>query len=294
MQESPVAEYGESRRPDKGTGPRRADASMSLLNDLMTNTLDEDYASVAEDRGDGAPQSNRAGFVGLVAATLAFGAMLAVSAVQTDRSRPADEEERAQLIERINLQGDANDELRAEADVLERSVAALESEVAEIGGRQEALERSVRRLGVQVGSQAVVGPGMQVIVDDAEDPSAGHQGQVVDADLQLLVNGLWVAGAEAVSINGQRITTRTSIRGAAKAITVNFKSLERPYVVSAIGDPDTLQARFFETAAGQAWFDYQNNFGVKFETQIKERMTVPARGVGRLRYADQSPSKERP
>ena len=67
---------------------------------------------------------------------------------------------------------------------------------------------------------------------------------MLDIDLQILVNGLWESGAEAISINGHRLSNLTAIRGAGDAITVDYRSLTRPYQIEAIGDPRTLPASF--------------------------------------------------
>jgi hypothetical protein len=88
---------------------------------------------------------------------------------------------------------------------------------------------------------------MVIVVDDAQGTNAA---QVTDEDLRQLVNGAWEAGAEGIAINGHRLTTRTAIRSAGSAITVDYRSLLRPYRVEAIGDPKTLPARFANTPGG--------------------------------------------
>jgi uncharacterized protein YlxW (UPF0749 family) len=92
----------------------------------------------------------------------------------------------------------------------------------------------------------------------------------------VLVNGLWESGAEAIAINGNRLGPLSAIRVAGEAITVNYRSLSAPYTVEAIGDPASLQARFIDTAAGQAWLDLQSNYGLRFEPSEREEMTLPA------------------
>ena len=105
---------------------------------------------------------------------------------------------------------------------------------------------------------------MRVVADDAPGADSARN-QVLDTDLQKLVNGLWEAGAEAVAVNGQRLTNLSTIRLAGGAITVNARSLRRPYVVTAIGNQDTLPARFAETSSGQAWLDLQREVGLRLE-----------------------------
>jgi len=109
---------------------------------------------------------------------------------------------------------------------------------------------------------------------------------VLDSDLQKLVNGLWEAGAEAISINGQRLTNLSTIRLAGGAITVNAHSLRRPYVVSAIGNKDTLPARFAETSSGQAWLDLQREVGLQLKITPVSSLRLPA-AEATLRYANQ-------
>ena len=71
----------------------------------------------------------------------------------------------------------------------------------------------------------------------------GPRGRVQDGDLQLVVNALWAAGAEAVSINGQRLGPTTAIRFAGEAVLVDFRPVTSPYEISAIGDPGRAAAR---------------------------------------------------
>jgi uncharacterized protein YlxW (UPF0749 family) len=108
---------------------------------------------------------------------------------------------------------------------------------------------------------------------------------VRDSDLQLLANGLWQAGAEAVSIGGQRLTTLSSIRYAGRAITVDYRSLTPPYVVLAIGDPDTLAARLLQTEAGSTWVSLRENYGIRFDIETSPEVTLPADPHDSLLYA---------
>jgi uncharacterized protein YlxW (UPF0749 family) len=154
-------------------------------------------------------------------------------------------------------------------------VARLENRLLSRSRVGQRLQARKQRLGMLSGALPVTGPGIVITADDAPNAGAQQAGQVLDTDLQKLVNALWVAGAEAVSINGQRVTSRTAIRGAGSAITVNYRSLTRPYVVRAVGNPDTLPARLLETEGGRAWLDLQVNFGIEFDTETRSRIVVP-------------------
>jgi uncharacterized protein YlxW (UPF0749 family) len=263
---------------------RRPDESMSLLNDLLSNPVDRDYADAARRRG-GTREQTLAGMTGLTAVLVVFGLLIVTMVLQTNRGEPAAEEERAQLVARINEETGEVEQLRGTVASLQRSVARLEDSVLSRSAEGQQLQARLERLGMAAGTVPATGPGLVITVDDAPDAEDERTGQVLDTDLQMLVNALWVAGAEAVAVNDQRITSRTAIRGAGSAITVNYRSLTRPYVVRAIGDPDTLPARLLETEGGRAWLDLQVNFGVEFATETRRNITVPGRAPSPIRFA---------
>ena len=109
-------------------------------------------------------------------------------------------------------------------------------------------------------------------------------------DLQKLVNGLWQVGAEAISINGQRLTAVSPIRDAGSAITVNYRSLRRPYTLSVIGDRQSMEARLLDTAGGQAWRTLQS-IGLQFDTETEDTMVLPAAKAVTLRSARERESR---
>lgn len=109
------------------------------------------------------------------------------------------------------------------------------------------LQTQLDELRIYAGTTAVKGPGIIITMDDTgnvkESPvndSNASLKLVHDTDLQTLVNELRSAGAEAIEINEQRITASTSIRCAGSVIQVNFKSIAAPFVIKAIGKPETL------------------------------------------------------
>lgn len=267
--------------------------TMGLLPYLTAHALDEDYAVAAArgDRGTGDRPRRRFGLAGTVA--LAVIALLAVTAAaQTSEDSASQENERRALIEQVQARKDA-----AEAD--RRTVARLQAEVDRLEAdllRSTVTSRGVlgelELLALRSGTSAVRGPGVEIVVDDAEDAQSDRN-KVLDSDLQKLVNGLWHAGAEAISINGQRLTNLSAIRHAGKAITVNFTSLDRPYRILAIGDQDTLPARFADTSGGQAWFDLQRQVGLRFTLRVQSSLRLPAADVPDLRYATTTATSQR-
>ena len=265
-------------------------AAMGLLEYLSTHTMDEDYAFVSERRGSKGATSTtgttprRTGVVGALVLTV-FALLVVTAAAQTSRNSVSDEQERKELVGQVS-------EARQQLDAEKSRLLALQSEARVLEARQlssdtsaQGLLDSIRLLGMRAGTVAVRGPGVRVVADDAPGADSARN-EVLDSDLQKLVNGLWEAGAEAVAVNGQRLTNLSTIRLAGGAITVNARSLSRPYVVTAIGNRDTLPARFAETSSGQAWLDLQRQVGLRLSITPVASLRLPGAEVS-LRYANQ-------
>ncbi len=262
-------------------------ASMGLLNYITAHSLDEDYAHVAEQkaRASGPSGAGRRDIHGasLVALVL-FGLLVTTAGIQTARNEPARTASRDSLVAQAQNRRDDLDQARQTVLRLRREVSRAQASALDASEAGRTLQDQLTQLGAVTGAVAVTGPGVKIVVDDNPDPSTSRQ-VVLDKDLQILVNGLWNAGAEAVSINGQRVTNLTSIRVAGEAITVNLRSLTRPYVVNAIGDPDQLPARFVESPAGTWWLNLKSVYGLQFTMTREESLTVPAAPPITLRHA---------
>jgi uncharacterized protein YlxW (UPF0749 family) len=219
--------------------------------------------------------------VTMVAMTLVMG-LLTYALTQTFTNRDIEAADRALLLTQIEEARAHQRELSAQVAEIERDVRAMSSRFLPDEEEREALAE-VQLLS---GAIPVEGPGVVAVVDDAPDAS-GSEGYVLDSDLSYLVNGLFLAGAEAVAINGHRVTTLTPIRSAGAAITVDYVSLNAPYTVEAIGDPDRLASRFANTRAAAWWQYLRLNYGLTLDlTASDEDLQLPADSGMGLRYAE--------
>lgn len=266
---------------------RRPDASMTLLTQVMDRPLDPGYAAAAERRrASGRPT----GHPDRSAVTLVFlmllGVLLAAAAVQARGQTTSRVAERDQLVAEITRQDDGVARLAQRNVALQ---ARIEGERDRQLNQQDlgGLADRVGELALITGAIAVVGPGVRVDVDDAAalaptaggDPRAGagaDDGRVLDQDLQSVVNGLWAAGAEAVSINGQRLTALSAIRSAGQAILVDYRPLSPPYRILAVGDPKRLPTGFSESAGGRDLLYLADNFGIRYDVASSSRLLLPA------------------
>lgn len=259
--------------------------TMGLLPYINAHALDEDYAQAAERRGPSAePRPRKVGRAGAI--MLAVFAILAVTAaVQTSQDSVSEEKERRALVDQVK-------ERRAALDTERRTIASLTSQTRQLENTllrntqdSNGLFSDVSRLSLRSGVGPAVGPGVQILADDAPNAESDRN-RVLDGDLQKLVNGLWQAGAEAISINGQRLTTMSAIRHAGSAITVNYTSLSRPYRILAIGDPRTLPSRFGNTTTGGTWLDLVNEVGLVYSMTTAKSLRLPGAEVPDLRFVD--------
>lgn len=254
---------------------RPAQQHLPLLTMITQQALDEDYLVAAGRRVAGVPRGpkGRSRRVAAVVIT-AFGVLVSTAFVQTARNSDVDTAGRASLVTRIENGRDLLALQQQRVADLRASNIELESSLGELSDvEQEALVRN-RRLQVRTGFIAVSGPGVRVVVTDRPDADAGDL--VQDSDLALLVNGLWEAGAEAVSVNGQRITARSAIRTSGQAIEVNERGIAGPYTVEAIGDTRTLSARLFDTTSGLVFAGNADIYGFTYPVENVAQLDLPS------------------
>jgi uncharacterized protein YlxW (UPF0749 family) len=169
-----------------------------------------------------------------------------------------------------------------EATVLTAQDNLLNAEAAILAGTSlgDQARSRLDRLRIATGQTEVLGNGVTVTIDDAPlDPLVTDTppGRVIDRDLQMIVNGLWQAGATDIAINGRRITPTSAIRAAGEAILVNYRPMSPPYVVSAIGpDADRLAGRFRDNPAGLLLEELEAKYGVIWELQRVGNISLPA------------------
>lgn len=272
-------------------------ASMSLLADLETGSLDAGYreAAVRRDdrrgasRGTSRGTGSRAGRGDrrlLGAAGLLLVGLLAGTAAADVRGRAAEAGSlRVRLLDEVQRRTAQSDRLARQADALRTDVSALQQQLLRQGDQRAAARLTALELAA--GTVPVTGPGVVVRLDDAPrggTPTDGRGGQigagrVQDRDLQDAVNGLWAAGAEAVSINDLRLTALTAIRSAGEAVLVDFRPLSPPYLVRAVGDPEGLARRFTSGPQGRRLATYPGLYGLGFGVRTADRLQLPAAGL---------------
>lgn len=259
---------------------------MTLLLEVMERPLDPGYAAAAARRqAAGLPPSTGTRSPTLVGFAVLVGLLLAVAALTLRVPDTVAKQAKDQLIAQIEARRATAERQQARIASLRQEVAATQERSLRLAGGA-ALTEELARLEQVAGAVPVTGPGVRLTIDDApdrsgpddpaepDDPEAA-EGKVISADLQLIVNGLWQAGAEAVAINDHRLTARAAIRFAGEAILVDYRPLTRPYVVEAVGDPATLSVRFADTEGGSYLQSLRSNFGIRGDLEEVASLTLP-------------------
>ncbi len=177
-----------------------------------------------------------------------------------------------------------------ERDSLRDEVARLRTQVASGEGSSmalRALENELRLAQTLAGLTEVHGPGVVVIIDDSKFPRQKNEDPnkfiLHDEDLLKVVNELSDAGAEAISVNGQRLTATSEIRCAGSVISINNTRTAPPVKILAIGDPATLEAAL-KLRGGVA--DTLALWGIEVSIKKETDVTVPAyKGALNFQYA---------
>lgn len=256
-----------------------------LLTRITEGSLDADYRQVAQRRaGSGTPAPRGTGRPHLTATIViaVFGVLVTTAAVQTSQNADVTDASRATLIARVNAEREVVAAEQGRIAELQDANIEAEADLAALTVRQQEQLVRQRRVEVRTGFVAVRGEGVQVTVSDP--PDADVVELVRDEDLALLVNGLWRAGAEAISINGQRLTVLSAIRNSSAAVHVNSRPVNAPYVISAIGDQGTLQADLLDTATGSRFFDLADQLGFGINMQNVDDLSLPALRGPRLHH----------
>ncbi|MGW5098736.1 DUF881 domain-containing protein [Streptomyces nodosus] len=276
---------------------------MSLLTNVMDHSLDDGYAEAAARKGTeggeaGLPRTVRAR-LGLAAGLVLAGLVVTVGAAQARVAAPTVAKEREELIDRIQRETAAADKLESTVDTLRDDVSARQRAALKQNGGDDRADL----VGILSGAVAVHGPGMKLVVNDAREASSGGNGnprqtsgfsdtgRVRDRDMQRAVNGLWESGAEAISINGQRLTALSAIRAAGDAILVDNRPLVPPYTVLAVGDGDRLSTRFQDSADGLYLHALRENYGIRTSISVEHDVRLPAAPSVIVRTAQPSTEK---
>ena len=246
-------------------------ASMSLLPALLANPLDAGYEHYRAEHGSRPASVGGKIAVFAVAVALGFGSIVATASLRAP-------------------EGDVKSDLKSQASERTAAVEALNDDVQSLGRAIDQYSQtgstapSNPAQDLMTATTPVSGPGITVTLTDRSGPGKGN-GNVRDQDLAMVVNAMWAAGADAVSINGQRVGPETFVRTAGSVILVNVTPVSSPYEVAAIGDANALSVALVRGATGDYLSAAQSVTGMTVSTKVSDNLQMEALTLTDSHYA---------
>jgi uncharacterized protein YlxW (UPF0749 family) len=174
------------------------------------------------------------------------------------------------------------DSLRSEVDDLAAAVPVQAAEDPDL----------VQREGARVGTIPVTGPGLRVQLDDAPPSNISIPGVTVDdlvvhqQDLQHVINALWAGGAEAMTLQGERVIMTSAFRCSGNILLLHGKVFSPPYVIEAVGDTRGMRRALDDAPGVQRYLEWAQSVGLGWNVREASDLRLPAyTGTSELRFA---------
>ena len=169
-----------------------------------------------------------------------------------------------------------NQALQEDIDELRDHLRQYEEAMTKGEGALELLRADLEKARILAGVAAVEGPGLVVtMIDSRKVATQGEDASVFivhDEDILKLTNVLFAAGAEAISINEQRLLATSEIHCAGPSISINNTRIAAPFVITAIGDPDVMESSLRMRGGIMETLNY---FGIDVSIKRLNTVTVP-------------------
>lgn len=212
---------------------------------------------------------------------MVLGFMLSVQYRTTEMQKTIRLERGEDLSERLKVMESENKKLLDELEELRRH------------GSEPAVKTELERLNIMAGATEVTGPGVEIVLDDSNIAKKTRDNPnlyiIHDEDLMRVLNELRAAGAEAISINDQRIVAMSEIRCAGPTVSVNNVRSAPPYVIKAIGQPETLISALKLRGGVVETFEF---WGIQVKIKKEDNLVIKALKMPRIHEYAKSVVKE--
>lgn len=267
----------------------------SLLRSLLTEHLDPGYAAAAEAKAAGRERPRWQGWAWQLAGALLLVTVFAAAVAQARATAPGVRETQQVLAGRVRTAEADATAAAARRDALATEVDAERRSRLEGDARGQQLLRRLDEANFAAAATRVIGPGLTITVTDpgasanlsdvSKERVPGSRQVILDRDLQLVVNSLWVSGAEALSVGGVRIGPNVTIRQAGGGILVDNQPISSPYVILAVGPPHAMQDVFDRSPGLQRLRLLEASYGVGATVSAGEELELPAASVREINFA---------
>ena len=233
---------------------------------------------------------HKLGELSVVAVCIVVGFLLAVQLKSVEYNSAVADATSASRLETLqeiyNETIEQYDTLEAQYTQSQEELSLYRENAAQENGYTEALVAEVERLEILAGLVEVEGSGVTVVMQDSTATNVtGEEADYLihDSDILSVINELRSAGAEAISLNGERVLSTTEIRCTGAVVTVNGRRYAAPYVIMAIGDSETLYSAL---TMRSGVVDVLSQWKIDVKVSMNEKLLIPAyNGVVTFNYA---------
>ena len=270
----------------------------SLLRSLLLDHLDPGYAAAAEAKAGGANRRTWwQAWTWQICGALVIAAVFAAAVAQARSTAPGVRETQHVLAGSVKSAETTANDATARRNALTAQVDAERRTRLEGDERGQQLLGSLDQANFAAAATPVIGPGLTITVTDpgmskdlsdvSKERVAGSQQVILDRDLQLVVNSLWVSGAEAISVGRVRVGPNVTIRQAGGGVLVDNQPISSPYVILAVGPPHAMQDAFDSSPGLQRLRLLETGYGVVVNVSAGNGLTLPAGSVRDINFAKQ-------
>lgn len=184
-----------------------------------------------------------------------------------------------ETIRRTQELADQVAQLKKEHDVLQPQLIRMREQLESLstGPQAPQIKAEMELATIFAGLTELTGRGVEVTLKDSTASQKLNENPnlyiIHDEDILKVVNELKAAGAEAIAINGQRLVATSEINCSGPAIRVNKKALVPPFVITAIGSPETMEGAL-KMRGGVA--EFLQFFGIQVSVKKLDQLTIPA------------------
>ncbi len=272
--------------------PQLEDDSLRLIDDLTNRPMDPMFS---DSRLDKRPKSafrvwSTRVIVFIICIAVGFSGSIIVQILHTDPR----EEIRSSLAKELTQQTKHLNTLNSEVSSLRVKV---ENQSKKLSNTTK--DDTLTYDEMATGTIPVNGPGITLTIANPlaanSDTTSGSLPResssnirvVTDGDLQVFIQILWQAGAEAISINGYRLGVQTSVRTAGQTILVGVNQVQSPYKIQAIGDASALASAVGEKSQ-RSLYTTLNGAGIYPQITTSKSITLEAASSSEISYAERA------
>ena len=196
------------------------------------------------------------------------------------------------IISYVALKDTANDLINKQLDYktqitqLQKDNKALQQRLKSYTGTSKQEVEELEQLKLAVGLTEIRDKGIIITLNDSEKQEANSNSIAHAADMRDLVNVLWLNGASAISINGQRLTGASSIDCIVNTVLINETRTTTPFVITVVGPQNNLYDKLTDKKVLAGVYYRVEKEGLIFKVDRSSDVFIPAyNGSFNIKYA---------